>query len=54
MGVGHRRALEDFVRAVDLVKLKPVIDKLFRFDQLSEALALLNQGAFGKIVIEVS
>ncbi|MEG0278563.1 MAG: NAD(P)-dependent alcohol dehydrogenase [Morganella sp. (in: enterobacteria)] len=54
IGVGHRRALEDLVKAVDSVKLKPVIDKLFRFDQLPEALTLLDQGAFGKIVIEVS
>lgn len=27
IGVGHCRAIEDFVRAVDGVKLKPVIDK---------------------------
>ncbi|MDK7756418.1 NAD(P)-dependent alcohol dehydrogenase [Providencia rettgeri] len=54
IGVGHRRALEDLVRAVDAIKLKPVIDKLFRFDQLPEALELLDQGAFGKIVIKVS
>lgn len=54
IGVGHRRALEDLVRAVDLVKLKPVIDKSFRFDELPEALDQLDQGAFGKIVINVS
>lgn len=53
IGVGHRRALEDLVRAVDRIKLKPVIDKSFRFDQLPEALKLLDQGAFGKIVINV-
>ena len=54
IGVGHRRALEDLVRAVDAIKLKPVIDKLFRFDQLPDALELLDRGAFGKIVIKVS
>lgn len=53
IGVGHRRALEDFVRAVDGVKLKPVIDKSFSFSELPEALELLDQGAFGKIVINV-
>lgn len=53
IGVGHRRALEDLVRAVDGVKLKPVIDKSFCFDELPEALKLLDQGAFGKIVINV-
>ncbi|HDG1689615.1 TPA: NAD(P)-dependent alcohol dehydrogenase [Kluyvera georgiana] len=53
IGVGHRRALEDLVRAVDTIALKPVIDKSFRFDELPEALAYLDKGAFGKIVIEI-
>lgn len=54
IGVGHRRALEDLIRAADQIKLKPVIDKVFRFEQLPEALEHLGQGAFGKIVINVS
>jgi NADPH:quinone reductase-like Zn-dependent oxidoreductase len=53
IGVGHRRALEDLVRAVDWIKLKPVIDKSFRFDELPQALEQLDNGAFGKIVINV-
>lgn len=53
IGVGHRRALEDLVRAIDWVKLKPVIDKSFCFGELPEALEQLDQGAFGKIVINV-
>lgn len=53
IGVGHRRALEDFVRAVDGVKLKPVIDKSFSLEELPEALNQLDKGAFGKIVINV-
>lgn len=53
IGVGHRRALEDFVRAVDCIKLKPVIDKTFCFDELPEALEQFDQGAFGKIIIKV-
>jgi NADPH:quinone reductase and related Zn-dependent oxidoreductases len=53
IGVGHRRALEDFVRAVDSVKLKPVIDKSFSLEELPEALNQLDKGAFGKIVINV-
>ncbi|WP_456311506.1 zinc-dependent alcohol dehydrogenase family protein [Serratia proteamaculans] len=51
IGVGHRRALEDLVCAVDSIKLKPVIDKSYHFDELPEALEQLDQGAFGKIVI---
>ncbi|MDU3301603.1 MAG: NAD(P)-dependent alcohol dehydrogenase [Enterobacter ludwigii] len=51
IGVGHRRALEDFVRAVDVTGLKPVIEHRYRFNQLEEALVHLDRGAFGKIVL---
>ena len=51
IGVGHRRALEDFVRAVDVTGLKPVIEHRYRFNQLEQALAHLDRGAFGKIVL---
>ncbi|MDX6040560.1 zinc-dependent alcohol dehydrogenase family protein [Scandinavium lactucae] len=51
IGVGHRRALEDFVRAVDATQLKPVIAQRYRFDQLSQALQHLDSGALGKIVL---
>jgi NADPH:quinone reductase-like Zn-dependent oxidoreductase len=52
IGVGHRRALEDFVAAVDRTSLKPVIDKSYKFADLPAALDHLNRGAFGKIVVE--
>lgn len=52
ISVGHRRALEDFVRAVDATRLKPVIDRRYRFEEAKEAFAHLDRGAFGKIVIE--
>ena len=51
IGVGHRRALEDFVRAVDVTGLKPVIEHRYRFNQLEQALEHLDRGAFGKIVL---
>ncbi|EMD2745778.1 TPA: NAD(P)-dependent alcohol dehydrogenase [Enterobacter ludwigii] len=51
IGVGHRRALEDFVRAVYVTGLKPVIEHRYRFNQLEEALVHLDRGAFGKIVL---
>lgn len=51
IGVGHRRALEDFVRAVDVTGLKPVIEQRYRFNQLEQALQHLDRGAFGKIVL---
>ncbi|MFI8417160.1 zinc-dependent alcohol dehydrogenase family protein [Serratia sp. NPDC078593] len=54
IGVGHRRALEDLVRAVDANGLQPVIDQCYQLDQLPEALAHLDRGAFGKIVITLA
>ncbi|WP_373565313.1 MULTISPECIES: zinc-dependent alcohol dehydrogenase family protein [Paraburkholderia] len=53
IGVGHRRALEDLVRAVDTLELKPVVDTVYAFDQLPAALAHLERGAFGKVVVSV-
>lgn len=54
VSVGHRRALEDLVTAVDRLGLKPVIDRRFAFDERPQALDHLNQGPFGKIVIELA
>ncbi|WP_245964971.1 zinc-dependent alcohol dehydrogenase family protein [Trinickia dinghuensis] len=54
VGVGHRRALEELVRAVDSIELEPVVDECYGFDRLPEALAHLKRGAFGKIVVKVS
>ncbi len=51
IAVGHRRALEDLVAAVDRTGLKPVIDHRYSLDDLPAALAHLDRGAFGKIVI---
>ena len=53
VSVGHRRALEDLVKAVDSLKLKPVIDSRYRFEALPDALERLGQGPFGKVVIEI-
>jgi NADPH:quinone reductase-like Zn-dependent oxidoreductase len=54
IGVGHRRALEDFVVAVDRVGLKPVIDRRFSLAELPAAVRRLDDGAFGKIVVEIA
>ena len=53
IGVGHRRALEDLVAAVDRVGLKPAIDKRYPLADLPAALDHLDRGPFGKIVIEM-
>lgn len=50
--VGHRDGFEAMLRAIDQHKVKPVIDRVFDFAQLKEALAYLKSGAqFGKICI---
>lgn len=50
--VGDRAALLDLNRAVAATGLKPVIDRVFAFDQAREAFAHLEGGAhFGKVVI---
>jgi len=53
ISVGHRCALERFVRAVDQASLKPVVDARYSLSQLPQALAHLERGPFGKVVIEV-
>lgn len=51
IGVGHRRALEELVRAVDATGLQPVIDAEYGHTALPEALAHLARGPFGKVVV---
>jgi NADPH:quinone reductase-like Zn-dependent oxidoreductase len=53
ISIGHRCALERFVRAVERIPLHPVIDARYPLGRLPEALAHLDRGPFGKIVIEV-
>jgi NADPH:quinone reductase-like Zn-dependent oxidoreductase len=41
-------------RAIELAKLKPVVDRVFPFSQAVDALKHMESGAhFGKIVIRV-
>jgi NADPH:quinone reductase-like Zn-dependent oxidoreductase len=50
--VGSRDGFEAMMRAVDQHRLVPVVDKVFAFEQLKEAMAGLKTGAhFGKICI---
>lgn len=51
---GSRTMFEKLLRAVDYVKLEPVIDRVFDFTQAREALSYVNSGAhFGKVVIRI-
>jgi NADPH:quinone reductase-like Zn-dependent oxidoreductase len=52
--VGSRKMFEEMNAAISLNKLKPVIDKVFEFEQAPEALKYMDSGAhFGKIVVKV-
>jgi NADPH:quinone reductase-like Zn-dependent oxidoreductase len=52
IGVGHRNAFEAMMRAIEQHQLKPVVDRVFAFEELKEAMAYLKSGAhFGKVCI---
>jgi NADPH:quinone reductase-like Zn-dependent oxidoreductase len=52
--VGSREMFAAMNRAVALHRLKPVVDRVFPFEQAAEALRLMESaGHFGKIVIQV-
>lgn len=51
IGVGHRRAQEDMVAAIDLLAIRPVIDRTYAFEQAPEAFDHLRCGPFGKVVV---
>ncbi len=53
--VGSRKMLDDMLASVDAQKIKPVVDKVFKFDELPKAYAYLNGAShFGKVVIKHS
>jgi NADPH:quinone reductase-like Zn-dependent oxidoreductase len=50
--VGHRDGFEAMLRALEQHELKPVVDRVFAFEELKEAMAYLKSGAhFGKVCI---
>ena len=52
--VGSRTMFEDMVEAIDVAKLKPVVDRVFEFDEAREAMQYMQSGAhFGKVVIRI-
>lgn len=51
--VGHGRAQEDLIRAVDQSGLKPVVERRFSLSDFPLALDHLDRGPFGKIVVEM-
>ncbi|MBS1182331.1 MAG: Alcohol dehydrogenase zinc-binding domain protein [Proteobacteria bacterium] len=54
IAVGHRRAYDEMLHAINVARLKPVIDSRFPLADLPAALDRLDAGPFGKIVIDVA
>lgn len=53
--VGSREMFESMNRAVTAARLHPVVDRVFSFDDVKEALRLMEQGAhFGKICVKIA
>lgn len=53
--VGSREMFEGMNRAIEEAHLKPVVDRVFGFEEVSQALAHMQSGAhFGKIVVSAS
>lgn len=52
--VGSRQMFEDMNRMFELHHIKPVIDKVFEFSEVKEALNYMHNGShFGKIVVRI-
>ncbi len=52
--VGSRASFEDMLRAIELHRIRPVIDRIFKMDQIRDAIRYLKSGQhFGKIVVAV-
>ncbi|GAB3256284.1 zinc-dependent alcohol dehydrogenase family protein [Chitinimonas naiadis] len=54
IGVGHRAALHRLAQAVDSKGISPVIDAVYDFADLKAALAHVERGAFGKVVVRLA
>lgn len=52
--VGSRRMFVDLITAMDAHQIKPVIDRVFAFDEIYDAIAYMKSGdKLGKVVIKV-
>ena len=52
--VGSKSMFEEMNRAVEVGKLRPVVDRVFDFAEAREAMQYMQSGAhFGKVVIRI-
>lgn len=55
IGVGSREGLQSLARAVEMAGIKPVVDRVFDFEQARDAFSHLESGQhIGKVVIRVA
>ncbi|WP_159729228.1 NAD(P)-dependent alcohol dehydrogenase [Methylosinus sp. Ce-a6] len=54
VAVGHRRAFEDLVEAIDRLAIAPVVDHVYGFDEAPKAFAHLGRGPFGKVIVSMA
>jgi NADPH:quinone reductase-like Zn-dependent oxidoreductase len=53
--VGSREMFEEMNRAISLTGLRPVVDRVFRFEEALDAMRYMETGAhFGKVCIRVN
>jgi NADPH:quinone reductase-like Zn-dependent oxidoreductase len=53
IAVGSKYMQNDMIKAIELLRIKPIIDKSFAFDQLVDAFKYMETGQhFGKIILE--
>lgn len=53
LSVGHRRAFEDMIAAIEVNGIRPVIDRVYDWNDVPAAFDHLERGAFGKIVVSI-
>lgn len=53
LSVGHRRAFEDMIAAIEANHLEPVIDGVYPWQQVPAAFDHLERGPFGKVVVSI-
>ena len=55
VGVGSTKMFEDMNRAIEVNRIKPILDRIFPFDQAADAFHLMASGSFvGKIAIALN
>jgi NADPH:quinone reductase-like Zn-dependent oxidoreductase len=54
LSVGSRESFENMVRAIDTIRLKPVIDAIYAIEKTQDAFRHMESGSFvGKIVVKI-